>query len=336
MSRPHALITGIRGQDGTLLAQHLLARGWRVSGLARPHGLSFLDPARDEILACCRIVEDDIARAGVIEDAIADLAPTAVFHLAAVHHSSDGGHAPIHDLNAAMTAVNFSATERLLRAILRWSPDTRLVFAASSQIWTPRYVGELVDEATPRKPATYYGLTKSWAMDCLAHYRERLGVHAATAILFNHESPLRPASFVARKISVAAARAALGEAEPLELRNIGAAVDWSAARDIVGGLSCIAEALAPGDYILASGTSRTIRDVLEIAFSSVGHDWTDYVRALADQSTPHLVGNVGRARRELGWRPDVALETVVQEMVQADLRRLRLCAPEDLMHAEGF
>lgn len=330
-----ALITGIRGQDGILLAQQLLAQEWRVVGLARPGGRATHDPICDETLSRCRIIEGDLARGGVIEEAIAELTPTVVFHLAAVHHSSDGSAVPPDMLNAQMTEVNFSATERLLRAILRWSADTRLVFAASSQIWTPRYVGEVVDEATARAPGTYYGLTKSWAMDCIAHYRDRLGVHAAAAILFNHESPLRRPSFIVRKLSLAAARAALGDTSPVEIRNIGAAADWSAARDIVAGLHLMAGARVPRDYVLASGAGRTMRDVAQIAFSSVGRVWQDHIRAQADQPAPYLIGNVSRACRELRWRPTAELEPLVREMVQVDLHRLRSGVADDLAVTGG-
>lgn len=335
MARPLALITGIRGQDGTLLAEHLVGQGWQVVGLARAGGRAMHDQTRAQVLSGCRVIECSLTAAGVIEEAISDLSPTAVFHLAAVHHSSDGSLEPEDELNARMTAVNFAACERLLRAIHRRSPDTRLVYAASSQIWTPRYVAELADEATARTPANHYALTKAWAMDCIAHYRDRLGVHAASAILFNHESPLRAASFVTRKISLAAARAALGGTAKLELRNVGAAADWSAARDIVAGLHSMAEALAPCDFILASGRGRSIRDVLDIAYSSVGRAWTDHVHAAADQAAPYLIGNTERAARYLGWRPQVEFERLIQEMVQADLNRLRAGATADLTPVEG-
>jgi GDPmannose 4,6-dehydratase len=140
---------------------------------------------------------------------------------------------------------------------------------------------------------------------------------------------------VTRKISLAAARAALGDKTTLELRNVGASADWSAARDIVAGLHGMAEALAPRDLILASGRGRSILDVLDVAYSSVDCTWTDYVHAAADQAAPYLIGNIERAARYLGWRPQIEFERMIHEMVQADLTRLRASAAADLTAVEG-
>ena len=180
-----------------------------------------------------------------------------------------------------------------------------------------------MDETTPVEPATFYGHTKIWATDLLHQYRIRHGLRAMVAVLFNHESPWRSPSFVTRKITMAAARAACGEQAKLRLRNLGSRVDWQAATDVVEGFLLMAKSDMPEDYVLASGCSRSVRDFVEAAYRHVGLDWQNFVSAEHDEPGPSLVGAPDKAVRQLGWRPRLTFDDLIRSMVEADLQRLR-------------
>lgn len=309
------LITGALGQDGRLLAGCLIAEGHDVVGLVR-------SGRADGRPAPCRLVETDIGDADAVDRLVRALRPGRIFHIAAAHHSAEVPLAANPELWRAMTAVNHLATTFLIQAILSHVPQCRLVYAASSQMYRPGEVDRAIDETSPRDPGTYYGLTKMWAMDAIRYAREQFGLAGSTAILFNHESPLRPESFVSRKISTAAARIRRGAKERLELRNIGARADWFAAEDAVDAMVRMSLAEYPHDYAVGSGRASSVRDLLDAAFSAVDLDWRDHVVARSDIAQPTLVADTGKLGDNLGWVPREDICDTMSRMTRADLAAL--------------
>lgn len=314
--RGPALVTGALGQDGFILSRALRARGVDVVGIVRP-GSGGPRRAALENLGC-RLVDFDLTQPATLAALVAGAKPGSIFHLAAAHHAS--GAVETDSDRQAMTAVNQHTTE-LLGAAAQ-AAGAAMVYASSSQIWTAREAEHRVDETTPRDPATFYGRTKIAAAEALAHLRAHGGLRASVAILFNHESPWRAPSFVTRKISMAAAKAARGDTTPLSLMNIGARTDWQAATDVTQALMLMAGAADPADYVLASGRSHAVRDFVAAAYDHAGVPWRDLVNADRDQAGPVLVGDSAKARRALGWRASVDFAGIAREMVDADLARL--------------
>jgi GDPmannose 4,6-dehydratase len=313
------LITGALGQDGSLLAEYLASLGQEVVGVVRelPAG------ARTETVAGVRLLQADITDEAAWCALLSDWRPTRIYHLAAFHHSSQeqAGTAQLEAWNQMMR-VNFQSTCALATAALKVVPETHLVFSASSQMYTSRDAVLEVDEATRREPATFYGHAKSLSMDFLSFLRRHKGLHASTAILFNHESPRRGPQFVTRKITRMAAAAKRGGAGRLELINVGARVDWSAAHDVVRALHLMAEAERADDYVVASGSLHTVRDVLDVAFGQVRLDWRAYIDYREDRAVSALVGRPDKIERVLGWRRTVGFERMIAGMVDADLAHL--------------
>ncbi len=313
-----SLVTGALGQDGFILCRRLRELGTEVVAVARPGGHHF---ARHDVLTSfgCQAVELDVCDAIAIADLVAASRPKHVFHLAAAHHSADSG-SDSPEVWHSMLAVNVVATEVLARMATQISPDCSFIYASSSQIWTARELEHRVDETTPVDPATFYGRTKIWATDLLHQYRIRRGLRAMVAVLFNHESPWRSPSFVTRKITMAAARAARGESANLQLLNLGSRVDWQAATDVVEGLLLMAQSDVPEDFVLASGRSHSVREFVDAAYRHVGLDWQCLVSAQHDEPSPTLIGISDKAARRLGWRPRQTFDDLVRSMVDADVR----------------
>lgn len=317
MASRTALVTGALGQDGSLLTELLLSQGYRVVGVVRAGSVV---PTGGP-LAKASFVSADLADPAAARALLEAHSPAEVYHLAAVHHSSQqsavGAASAVRD---AMLATNFLATKTLAFAILEMELDCHFVFASSSQIFTASDTCHPVDELSPRQPSTFYGHTKSWAMDLLAFLRRESGLRASSAILFNHESPRRGEQFVSRKIARAAAQAASGAGPRLELQNIGARADWSSARDAVRALSLMGQAQIPRDYVVASGTLHSVRDLLQAAFGHVGLDWARFTTFQEDRSVPALVGRPDSLEAALGWRRTQDFAEMVAEMVMHDLR----------------
>jgi GDPmannose 4,6-dehydratase len=321
MTQRQTVVTGALGQDGFILCRQLRARGIEVVGIVRPgQGQS----ERRRILEgeCeCRLVELDLRDAPALEAFITSTKPERVFHLAAAHHASYGEAEPV-DSWQAMTAVNFAATDAIARALVNAGAECSLVYASSSQIWTANAPGQRVDESTPVNPTTFYGHTKVWASDLLRQYRRRYALRASVAILFNHESPWRSPAFVTRMITMAAARAARGDAAPLRLMNVGATTDWQPAANVIDALILMADKPEADDYLLASGQSRSVKEFAAEAYKYVGLDWRDHVIGARDQPGPSLVGAAEKALSRLQWQRNGDFERLVRDMVDADLVRL--------------
>ena len=317
MSQKTALITGIWGQDGRLLAGHLLGLGYRVIGVSRPGRAQFVDAALPAVHCDFTDITDPVAVRALIET----WRPDEIYHLAAFHHSSqENSIGAALSSRGAMLATNFLSTKNLAFAMMETRTPAHLVFASSSQMFTAEKAIHEITEDTLRKPSTFYGHTKSWGMDLLAFLRAEHGIRASTAILFNHESPLRGEQFVSRKITRAAAAAKMGSTAKLVLQNIGARVDWSSARDVICALHLLSSDSEGQDCVVASGELHSVGDFVETAFSCLGLDWRSYVEFQDNHEIPALVGKAEKIREALGWAPACSFENMIKEMVNQDMQ----------------
>ncbi|HUA55027.1 MAG TPA: GDP-mannose 4,6-dehydratase [Candidatus Sulfotelmatobacter sp.] len=318
MTRP-ALIIGALGQDGRLLADRLLRDGVPVVGLARPGTSARLGA---DAAAPHPVRELDLGDAAALEALVGELHPERVFYLAAVHHSTESAPADPLALWTPMLQVNCLGLVNTVRAVRRDAPDARLIYAASSQMYTADGEDLRVDETTPRRPRNFYAHTKAWCQETIALARAQAGLRGATAILFNHESPLRAPSFVSRKVTRAAAAIRLGRARRLEIADLGGRADWSAAEDVVDALVRMSGQDAPQDYVIGSGVVHTVEQLLDVAFGHVGLDWRAVVDAARRPPQPVVYADARRIRAELGWQPRQDFAAMVRAMVDADLAAL--------------
>ena len=311
-----ALITGITGQDGSLLAELLVAEGCDVVGVSRdatdPHAVANLAAVADAVT----LVRGDLDDPASLVRALREVEPDEIYHLAAPTFVPASWEQP-----AATLGAIAGATAALLAA----AGDARIVVAGSSEVFGD--AGESPQrETSPMRPRTPYGAAKLAVLHLVRVYRAARGVRASAAITFNHESERRPERFVTRKVTRAAAAIRLGLEDELVLGALDAVRDWSAARDVVGALRLMARAEEPGDYVLASGRGRTVGELVETAFAAAGVPVDGHVRrdpALVrpPEATPP-VGDPARARERLGWRAETTFEALIGGMVEADLRRL--------------
>ncbi len=306
-----------------MLAELLVERGYRVIGIARPGSLVRLDPELRHLASRCTIVELDLAGdPGWAAELVGREQPDEIYHLAACHRSSEPGLRDDPAQQQRMVAVNHAAALALAHAVLAQRRG-RLVLAGSSQMYTPGAPPPRIDERTPRSPATFYGVTKATCLDAIAWLREHQGLAGSCAILFNHESPRRPPAFVSRKITLAAARIAAGQARELELADTSIRVDFSSARDIVEGLHAMALASEPADRVPGSGELHSIEQLCQVAFAAAGLDFRAHVRSTQPPGDrPTLVSDPSHSERDLGWKRSRGFAEWVTEMVLADQRRI--------------
>jgi GDPmannose 4,6-dehydratase len=315
-----ALITGIGGQDGSLLAELLLDQGYDVSGIVRRSGASYpnLEPIHERI----DLVEADLSDQLALVRALRAARPHEVYNLASVSFVPASWEHPV--LTAELAAVGVTA---LLEAIREVDATIRFYQASSSEIFgEPRESPQT--EETPLSPLTPYGVAKAYAHFIVRSYRIRYGLHASAGILYNHESPRRPLEFVPRKVAHAAAAISLGLEGELWLGDLDSRRDWGYAGDYVRAMWLMVQQDKGDDYVVATGVTRSVRDLVETAFEHVGLDSREYVHI--DESLQrgtaelhNLVGDPAKAKRELGWEPTVSFEGLVQLMVDAELERLR-------------
>lgn len=316
-----ALITGIAGQDGSYLAEQLLAEGHEVVGMVRGHVDRPIANLEDVDGRVTRVTGDLLDPPSLLAGLeVAD--PQVVFHLAAPSYVPASWEHP-----AQVMAAIAGATGALLEAARRQDPAIRVVVASSGAIFGDADETPQRETTTPR-PTTPYAIAKLAAHQLVGVMRERHGLHASSAIAYNHESIRRPEHFVTRKVTRGAARIAAGLQNELLLGDLDAVRDWSDARDIVAGMRLMVAADEPGDYILASGVGRTVRDLVTAAFAVVGLDPAEHVRTdpqfVRGPETTPSVGDATRAREQLGWRPEHTFEDLIATMVEADLAAARL------------
>ena len=307
-----ALVTGVTGQDGAYLAELLLAEGAEVVGLVRPG-------SEERAPAGVRLVTGDVRDAARLAEVIREVAPAELYHLAAPTFVPDSWKDPRGTMDAiagATSTVLVGAREVGARVVVPASPE---IFGDSG-VWPQ-------DERSPRRPRSPYGVAKLAAHELVRVMRDGGDLHACSVITYNHESPRRPARFVTRKVTRAAAAIALGREQELVLGDLDAQRDWSHARDVVRGMVLALRHDTPDDYVLASGVVRTVRDLVETAFAAAGVPVEGHVRVDAQfvrppEGTP-TVGDPSHARAVLGWRAETTFEDTVREMVEADLAALR-------------
>jgi len=321
MPARRALVIGIAGQDGSLLAELLLNEGYDVSGVVR-QPVSTRFPNLEAIRPALDLAQADVLDELSLVDVLSSARPDEVYNLAAPSFVPMSWRQPV--LTAEFAAVGCTA---LLEAIRRVDTGIRFYQASSSEIFgEPREVPQ--HEETPLAPVTPYGVAKAYAHFITRSYRRRYGLHASSGILYNHESPRRPLDFVTRKISHAAASISLGLEREVSLGNLDARRDWGYAGDYVRAMWLMLQQDEPDDYVIASGTSHSVRELVERSFSHVGLDWEEHV--LLDETLVRgkaelhdLVGDPAKARERLGWSPTVEFDELVQLLVDADVDRLR-------------
>ena len=318
---PRALITGVTGQDGWYLSGLLLSDGYQVFGLAHQDDGA---PARDGVI----VVRGDLADSADVQAAVDHAQPDEVYNLAGVSSVALSWEQPV--LTAEVTGLGLL---RVITAVSAFSGSRdrpcRIVQASSAEIF-----GEAADpqtEQTPVAPVTPYGAAKAFAHQLARVYR-RAGASISTAILYNHESPRRPETFVTRKITRTVAQIARGEADRLRIGNLEARRDWGFAGDYARALQLIGRHPAADDFIVASGKSHTVAEFVATAFKRIGiTDWRGLVdvdpRFRRPVDPPEQRGDSSKARRELGWCPSKSFEDMVNEMVDADLRLIDSASP---------
>jgi GDPmannose 4,6-dehydratase len=312
-----ALITGITGQDGSYLAEQLVEAGYAVDGIVRPtSSLANLSAVVDRIT----LHEGDLGEAPTLRRALWESAPDEVYHLAAPTFVPDSWRDPTGTLAAIAVA-----SADLLETVRELAPRAHVVLASSREIFgNPPSSPQ--DESTPCHPRTPYGVAKLAVHELVGLYRDRHGLHASSAILFNHESVRRPPHFVTRKVTRTAAAISLGLESELVLGDLAAVRDWSAATDVMAGLRLMGAADEPGDFVLASGVGHSVGDLVAAAFACVDLDPADHVRldeSLLRPAEPVApIGDPTRARERLGWSAATSFEDLIAEMVRADLASL--------------
>jgi GDPmannose 4,6-dehydratase len=315
-----ALITGITGQDGSYLAELLLEKGYRVVGMVRrasTENFERITHLRDRI----ELRQADLLDQLSLIDLLRSVRPMEIYNLAAMSFVPTSWQQPV--LTAEFDAVGVT---RLLEAMRLVAPDARLYQASSSEMFgqaaeTPQR------ETTLFHPRSPYGVAKVYGHHITVNYRESYGLFACSGILFNHESPRRGREFVTRKVAEGVARIALGQATELVVGNLDARRDWGFAGDYVEAMWRMLQQPVADDYVVATGESHAVRDLVEIAFGVVGIDPAGRVRQdpalLRPAEVDHLIGDATKARRVLGWAPAMGFGALVELMVRAELERLR-------------
>ena len=320
MARKRALITGITGQDGSYLAEFLLEQGYEVVGMIRRSSTVNFERIR-HIQDRVTLTPGDLLDEVSLIHMLREHRPTEVYNLAAQSFVQTSFSQPV--FTGEVTALGVT---RLLDAIRIVDPEIRFYQASSSEMF-----GKVVEtpqrETTPFYPRSPYGVAKVYGHWITVNYRESYGMHASSGILFNHESPRRGLEFVTRKISHGVARIALGLDRELRLGNLDAQRDWGYAGDYVRAMWLMLQQDQPGDYVVATGQTHSVRRFCELAFAYAGLDYRDYIvvdeRFFRPAEVDLLVGDPSRAREKLGWKPEVSFEQLVEMMVEADLRILR-------------
>jgi GDPmannose 4,6-dehydratase len=318
-----ALITGIGGQDGSLLAELLLDRGYAVYGVApREHdAYENLAEIRDRV----EVVQADLLDQEGLRRALEQARPDEVYNLASPSFVPQSWESPVETAEFAAVGVT-----SLLEAVRAVAPESRVYQASSSEIFGAPAESPQT-EATALHPVTPYGVAKAYGHLIVGSYRMRYGLHLSSGILYNHESPRRSETFLPRKVSLGAARIAAGLQDELVLGDLAARRDWGYAGDYVRAMWLMLQQDEPADYVIASGESHSVQELVELAFTHVGLDRRDHVRVdpslVRGRAELHdLVGDPSRARERLAWSPDVSFEELVRLLVDADVARLGAAA----------
>lgn len=315
-----ALITGVTGQDGSYLAEFLLEKGYEVFGMVRRSSTETFERIghiRDRI----RFIQADLLDQLSLIEMLETVQPDEIYNMAAMSFVPTSWNQPV--LTGEFTAIGVT---RILEAMRHVAPKARFYQASSSEMFgMVREVPQT--EMTPFHPRSPYGVAKAYGHHITVNYRESYGLFALSGILFNHESPRRGKEFVTRKITDAVAQIKLGLAKELRMGNIEAKRDWGFAGDYVRAMWMMLQQDKAEDYVIATGTNHSVKEFLELAFSHVGLNWEDHVvidpQLMRPAEVDHLLGDASKARKQLGWKPEVDFPGLVRMMVDADLERYR-------------
>jgi GDPmannose 4,6-dehydratase len=314
-----AFITGITGQDGSYLAEFLLGKGYGVYGMVRRASYQRFDRI-EHILDRVEIIEGDLTDQSSLDDAIKTIAPAEVYNLASQSFVPTSWNQPV--LTADVTGTGVT---RMLEAIRKHKPDSKFYQASTSEMFgkvreTPQ------NETTPFYPRSPYGVAKIYAHWITINYRESYNIFACSGICFNHESPRRGLEFISRKVTDGVARIKLGLADQLKLGNLEARRDWGFAKDFVEAMWLMLQQDQPEDYVIATGVSHSVRDLVDTAFDYVGLPTEPYVvvdpKFFRPAEVDILVGDAAKAKANLGWTPTSSFKEMIHTMVEADLKRL--------------
>ena len=320
MSQKTALITGITGQDGSYLAEFLLSKGYRVVGMVRrasSENFERIDHLRDKI----ELKQGDLLDQLSLIDLIQEVKPSEVYNLAAQSFVPTSWKQPV--LTGEFTALGVT---KVLEAIRLIDPTIRFYQASSSEMY-----GKVLEvpqsESTPLYPRSPYGVAKCYGHYITINYRESYNMFAVSGILFNHESPRRGFEFVTRKVTDAVAKIKLGLAKELRMGNLDAKRDWGFAGDYVKAMWLMLQQETPDDYVISTGVTHTVKELVEIAFSHVGLDWEKYVvidpAFIRPAEVDLLIGDSKKANEKLGWIPEVSFQEMIAMMVDEDISRLQ-------------
>lgn len=320
MSKKVALITGITGQDGSYLAEWLLEKGYQVYGMVRRASVEKferINPFIDKIT----LVQGDLLDQFSLISILKDVRPTEIYNLAAQSFVPTSWKQPV--LTSEFTAIGVT---KLLESIRVVDPSVRFYQASSSEMFGKvREVPQT--ELTPFYPRSPYGVSKVYGHYITVNYRESYDLYACSGILFNHESPRRGREFVTRKVTYTVAQIKLGLRKELRLGNMDAHRDWGFAGDYVRAMWLMLQQDTPDDFVVATGVTRSVRELVELAFAAADLDWHKYVvideALMRPAEVDSLVGDPSKARKLLGWEPTVSFEQMIEMMVKSDLELLK-------------
>lgn len=314
-----ALITGLTGQDGSYLAELLIAKGYQVFGLVRRSSTSNLERI-NHLSGDIQIVSGDLLDQSSLMDVVSECQPDEIYNLASQSYVPLSWTQPA--LTAEYTALGVS---RLLESIRRCKPDAKFYQASSSEVFGQPDESPQT-ERTAFRPRNPYGVAKAYAHWMTVNYRQKYNLYTCCGITYTHESPRRGTEFVFRKITHAAAQIKLGLANELKLGNLDARRDWCYAKDAVYAMWLMLQQEQPNDYIIASGETHSVKELVECAFNSVGLDWQNYVSvdpAFYRPDEPvQLVGCIDKIKTEINWQPQYSFNQLVELMVDYDLKKL--------------
>ena len=318
MSQKTALITGITGQDGSYLAEFLLTKGYKVYGMVRRASVDKYERIA-HIMDKIELVQGDLLDQSSLTSVIKEANPEEVYNLAAQSFVPTSWAQPV--LTSEFTAIGVT---RLLEAIRNVNPKIRLYQASSSEMYgqvreTPQ------TELTPFYPRSPYGVAKTYGHYITVNYRESYDLFAASGILFNHESPRRGLEFVTRKVTDGVARIKHGLSSELRMGNLDAKRDWGFAGDYVKAMWLMLQQKTADDFVIATGTMHTVKELIEVAFAHADLDWQKFVKIdekfMRPAEVDLLVGDSSKAQKILGWKPEVSFKEMIHMMVDSDLKR---------------
>ncbi len=314
-----ALITGVTGQDGSYLAELLISKGYKVFGCVRRNSTENFERL-EHFKKDIELLEVDLLDQMSIISALKKAKPREVYNLAAQSFVPTSWDQPV--LTGQFTALGVT---KMLEGIREIDRTVRFYQASSSEMFGKvREVPQT--ENTPFYPRSPYGVAKVYGHFITVNYRESYNIYAVSGILFNHESPRRGKEFVTRKVTNAVARIKLGQQKVLEMGNLNSKRDWGFAGDYVRAMWMMLQQSKPDDYVVATGQTHTVKDMVKIAFGHVGLDWKKYVKInpkfIRPAEVDLLLGNPAKAKRQLKWKPEVSFEQMIKMMVDADLERV--------------